>query len=1309
MTMTHRNCRIESVLNVNEDIGDAMLTVSLHDENGDPVVSGKQVQVGYRTTETTGEDRAVAGLDFTAPADGATLTIPPGNESGTFTVAIIDDTLYEIDELFIVQLLNPVNSTLVALPVYVLIFNNDPRPILSVSVAPLNEGDGAAGFTFSLDAVSGLDVVIRYQLKDGTAVAMATPPVPSDYSNMSASYEITIPAGESSVTVEVEVFDDTSDEENETFTLKSSDSETAVWDSTSGSATATIADNDDPPELRISDVSVGEEAGPATFTVDLFDVHDAPVVSGKTVSVGYSTSDGTAVAGDDYTAVSGAVLTIAPGDLSDSFDIDVLDETIDEHDETFTVALSARSGGNATVSTDEGSAVGTIEDDDAEPELRINGNAAAVVESGSSMATFTVSLFDVNDAPVVSGKEIAVELSTLELSDTRLENELFSTLDGRSAREHKAVSNVDFVAIDGEILTIDPGNATKDFVVEILADDLDEFDEVFSVMLANAVNGALHSSTQGNVFGAITDDDDEPELVVDVAASIVESSGPVSFALSLSAFSGRTVVVDYATDNMTDEELETVTGFSGTKASEHGAVAGEDYTHTDGTLEFAPAAGPMTIEVLLSLDEFDEYDEWFALRFTPTHATVDGDAYGVIEDDDDLPTLTMGALEFDPIAVESAAEITYSGELSAASGRSVSVRFVNQTVVATRGEDFEAVDERWVIEPGNISGSFTFGITDDSDLEQGEFFAVVLSEPENVVLLDDMGAPVAQPDGSLRLLGIIFDDDGDALLSIAEVTVTEGAAATLTLELLETPTSTIEVEYSTSDGSAIAGLDYTALVDQVIEFLTGETQKTITVTTIGDTIDEDDEMFSVSFVPTNVVGRAAATATITVVDNNPPPDASFAAPSVVTRREDEATVNLTVVLSSASSRTVEVAYSTVDGTATAGEDYTAVSGEVVTFAPGSTSRTITLEILEDRTAEDQFETFTVELAVLDADKATLGSRSTATVTIEDNEGAPLLEIEDASAGEGSSAVVFEVTLGTASAQAVVVEYSTRDGTASAGSDFVAATGTVTFAAGETTQNLEVELIDDTEEEPTETFEVVLTGATDAIVSRSRGVATGTIRDNDGRRPVISGGGGGGGGGGGSPPEEPVLRFGDVSVDSSHVGAVAALDTADVFARTECGEDLFCPGEPMLRWVMAVWMVRIVDGADPEPEVGSRFGDVDPEVWWAPHVERLAELGITLGCSREPVLYCPDAVATRAQAASFLVRAFGLASALSAGFSDVAGSVHDASIDALHAAGITVGCSRDPLAYCPERATTRAQMATFLNRALQRQTNQPGAG
>ena len=70
-------------------------------------------------------------------------------------------------------------------------------------------------------------------------------------------------------------------------------------------------------------------------------------------------------------------------------------------------------------------------------------------------------------------------------------------------------------------------------------------------------------------------------------------------------------------------------------------------------------------------------------------------------------------------------------------------------------------------------------------------------------------------------------------------------------------------------------------------------------------------------------------------------------------------------------------------------------------------------------------------------------------------------------------------------------------------------------------------------------------------------------------------------------------------------------------------------------------------------------------------------------------------------ASFLVRAIQLPPAETpAGFSDTGGNTHAANIDALAAAGITVGCSTDPLRYCPDQAVTRAQMATFLNRALE---------
>ena len=126
-----------------------------------------------------------------------------------------------------------------------------------------------------------------------------------------------------------------------------------------------------------------------------------------------------------------------------------------------------------------------------------------------------------------------------------------------------------------------------------------------------------------------------------------------------------------------------------------------------------------------------------------------------------------------------------------------------------------------------------------------------------------------------------------------------------------------------------------------------------------------------------------------------------------------------------------------------------------------------------------------------------------------------------------------------------------------------------------------------------------------------------------------------GAGGGSQHD----GFGDV-VSGVHASAVDALAQLGVFEGTECGEGLFCPGEPVRRWVMAVWLVRVVGAPLPDAE-GSRFADVDPGVWWSRHVEALSDLGITTGCSQSPARYCPGEAVSRAQMASFLARAFDL--------------------------------------------------------------------
>ena len=179
------------------------------------------------------------------------------------------------------------------------------------------------------------------------------------------------------------------------------------------------------------------------------------------------------------------------------------------------------------------------------------------------------------------------------------------------------------------------------------------------------------------------------------------------------------------------------------------------------------------------------------------------------------------------------------------------------------------------------------------------------------------------------------------------------------------------------------------------------------------------------------------------------------------------------------------------------------------------------------------------------------------------------------------------------------------------------------------------------------------------------------------------------------------RYTDVNsrTHSSHKANIETLEQLGVFDGTECGARKFCPDGPIKRWAVSVWIVRVIDGKDPFPVTKSRFADVGDNEWWMPYVERLADLKITVGCKTNPLRYCPDGTVSRAQMASFLVRAFRLQRAESAGFTDTRGSTHEANIDALFADGLTVGCQQRPLRYCPNDPVSRAQMASLLNRGL----------
>ena len=170
-------------------------------------------------------------------------------------------------------------------------------------------------------------------------------------------------------------------------------------------------------------------------------------------------------------------------------------------------------------------------------------------------------------------------------------------------------------------------------------------------------------------------------------------------------------------------------------------------------------------------------------------------------------------------------------------------------------------------------------------------------------------------------------------------------------------------------------------------------------------------------------------------------------------------------------------------------------------------------------------------------------------------------------------------------------------------------------------------------------------------------------------------------------------------------SINALYGLGVLTGTECEENRICPNDELTRWLAAVWLVRVLDGDEPPAITESRFADVnaspmwEDSMWFAPHVERLAELGVTVGCSvTAPARYCPDDSLTRDQVASWLVRAFDLDSAASRGFGDAVDSTHEADIDSVVAAGIMSGCSTNPDRFCPQTVVTRGELALYVDRA-----------
>ncbi|HYE50843.1 MAG TPA: Calx-beta domain-containing protein [Azospirillaceae bacterium] len=743
------------------------------------------------------------------------------------------------------------------------------------------------------------------------------------------------------------------------------------------------------------------------------------------VTVGYATADGTATAGQDYVQTSGTV-TFAPGETVATVTVALLADAVTEPDEGFVLQLTPPPNGDLAAPR-----VDVVIANDDLPAVAVAGPAGPVAEGDApgTAVTFTVRLSAASALPA----EVA-----------------YRTADGT------AQAGADYRAASGT-LTFLPGEVEKTVTVALLSDLKVEADEGFSLVVEGG-KGAAPGTVEATA--AIKDDDLPTITVAAEGAEPAEGTaapGKAVFAVSLSEAAVRPVTVSYATAD--------------------GTAGAGDYQAASGTVTFQPGETVKRVEVALVADAKAEMPETFTLALSDASGgKLDPAKSGatVTVKDDDLPVVSVA----DAGKALEAGSVSFTVSLSQPGAVPATVRFATQDGTALAGSDYRADSGTLVFQPGETSKTVTIALTGDTKVEPEETFTLVLSGPEGATL------------GTAAGTAAITDDDLPvATLSPTAVEGKEGTASVrFTVVLDQAPVRPVTLTYATADGTAKAGSDYQAATGTVT-FQPGQTSRTIDVALLGDTVPEADEGFTlVLSAPQGATLGKDAAATVVIKDDDLP---TLAITPAVTVKEGEAgAAVLTVTLDKASTLPVTVDYAATAGDAEAGKDFLAASG-TVTFLPGETSRTVSVSLLDDKQIEPD-EGFTVVLT--NPAGATLTDKATATVKIVDND-LPSISVSPASqsVGEGgagsSDTVEFTVTLDQPALKTVTVAYGTQGDGASAGGDFDAASGTLTFLPGETSRTVSVTVRGDTQVEPDETFRLVLSNAVGALLVADSAAAT----------------------------------------------------------------------------------------------------------------------------------------------------------------------------------------------------------------------------
>lgn len=688
---------------------------------------------------------------------------------------------------------------------------------------------------------------------------------------------------------------------------------------------------------------------------------------------------------------------------------------------------------------------------------------------------FFITLFSVIP---LSALEIGLSVSdaTITESDSGTTNMIFTVSASSSVGSNisfnyfttngTASAGSDYTSTSGTG-TILAGSSSTTISVPVIGDLVQESTETFSMTITSTTE-----IYDGSGVGTIYDNDTRSIAINDV--SITEGDSGTSNVTMTVTLTGSTASVALPF---------TITTGGGT------ATAGTDYT-SQSNVAYSIAAGTSskTFTIPIVGDTTVESSETFNVTLVSSVSGLVGDGTGVVTiNDNDKYTLTLSPTTLSTTEGNSGTtNATYTVTLSESPTASVTVSYATSNGTATSGSDYTSTSGTLTFSAGQTSKTINVPIVGDTTAEPNETYTLSLSSPSVNAQL-----------GTSSATGTITNDDSGTLsISQSGTTISEaGTSKTYTVTLSTTPTSNVTVNYATANGTATAGSDYTAK-SGTLTFASGTStlSQTFTVSITDDTVQENDETYTVSLSSAVNATIATSSVTTTITDN----DGRTLSISPTTHSTTEGNsgstnATYTVTLSGTPLNTVMVNYATANGTATAGSDYTATSG-TLTFAAGTSTltQTITVPILGDTTPETN-ENFTVTLS--SPTNATIATAtSTETITNDDSATLSINSVSTTEGNSGTKNLTFTVTLSAAQSASVTVNYATSNGTATAGSDYVSKSGSLTFSAGETSKTVSVTINGDTVQEADETFNVTLSSASGATIGTGTGI--GTITNDD---------------------------------------------------------------------------------------------------------------------------------------------------------------------------------------------------------------------